>query len=66
MATRIQKNCGVSRRRGSFPGLVHHEIAVVQGLDTEVIKVEVCGGINSLAKFSDVNIELEQVSYPAA
>jgi hypothetical protein len=52
MATRIQKNCGVSMRRGLVAGFVDDEVAVVEGLDAEVVEIEVGGGIEASASLS--------------
>src|SRR6056300_1197309 len=43
---------------GNIASFINHQVAVIEGLDTEVIKVQVCGGINRLAQL--VDIELQQ------
>ncbi len=54
MATRIQKNCGVSRRRCVLAGLVDDEVAVVERLDAEEVEVEVGGRVEGVGELVEV------------
>jgi hypothetical protein len=64
MATRIQKNCGVSMRRWLAAGFVDDEVAVVEGLDAEVVEVEVGGGIEGFGEFVEV-VNFQQLGIEA-
>jgi hypothetical protein len=57
MATRIQKNCGVSRRLRGLLRLVDDEVAIVEGLDAEEVELEVGGRVEGGAELGEIVVE---------